>query len=441
MVKKYIGVSVALALAAALTVSCSGGGAGSGGGPEGSTPKPEAKSGEPVEITVVSTSGDSVESWDQRFGNMLKQKFPNYSIKYVPSTKQYGIKEMMVAGEPMDMYFDSISFLTGGLLGNSLQYDMTDLIKRSNLDFGSFEPSVVDAMKQLAGGKMYGVPVFNNNVVLYYNKDIFDKSGAPYPKDGMTWDEFTELMKKIIHTDGTNKQYVGYATSGTHVFRMNQLSLPYVDAKTEKATINSESWKKFIETVFVAPQLAGGYKDFVAARQAGPYTNEFFKTQEVATFALLSSSMLVEKSFETMNWDLVALPTFKDQPGVGSQGYPTYFSVTTNSRHKEEVMEIIKYLLSEEAQLRLSKMGVMTVLKNEEIRKAFGQESRYKDKNLKAVFYNQFAPIPYKSIYDPSLESPYTKAVGAAMDTGDINTALRTAEEDANKRIQDAKAK
>ena len=193
------------------------------------------------------------------------------------------------------------------------------------------------------------------------------------------------------------------------MLRMNQMSLPYVDEKTGKSAINGEGWKTFNETAFIAPMVAGGYKEFFAKYNKGPYTPEFFQTQQSATFALLSSSMLIDKGFETLNWDLVALPTFKELPGVGSQGSPTYFSVTSNSRHKNEAMEVINYLVSEEAQAHLSRKGVMTSLKNEAVQKLYGSESKWKDKNLKAVFFNKFAPIPYKTIYDTGLESPYVK--------------------------------
>ncbi|UQZ83380.1 Bacterial extracellular solute-binding protein [Paenibacillus konkukensis] len=435
---KNASLMLIIASLAASVTACSGG-KGETAGTEPAPVQSKSNPSEPVELVVVSTSGDSEDSFNERFGNAIKSKFPNYTIKYIPSRKEYGIKEMLVAGQQMDLYFDSISFLTGGLLGNGLQYDMSDLIKQSNVDLGTLEPGTIEAMKQLSGGKMYGVPVFNNNVVMYYNKDLFDKSGVPYPKDGMTWSEFSDLVKKLVRNDG-NKQYAGYAYSGTHVFRMNQLSLPYVDEKTGSATINDEQWKKFIQTVFLEPQTAGGWEEFVKATGKTPYTNEFFKTYGVATFALLSSSIFIDKNFETMNWDMVALPTFPDLPGVGSQPYPTYFSVTSNSQHKNEAMDVIAYLASDEMQTKLSKMGVMPAAKKEEIKQLFGTDSKFKDKNLKAIFYNQFAPIPYKSIYDLQLESPYTQAVGNAL-SGDMNTALRKAEEEANKRIQDAKAK
>ena len=57
-----------------------------------------------------------------------------------------------------------------------------------------------------------------------------------------------------------------------------------------------------------------------------------------------------------------------------------------------------------------------------------------KDKNLKAVFYNKLAPISYKTLVDSQLQAIYMKnIVPLSKGTMDINTLLRTAEEEANK--------
>ncbi|KRG11740.1 hypothetical protein ACA29_15285 [Lederbergia galactosidilytica] len=44
--------------------------------------------------------------------------------------------------------------------------------------------------------------------VMYYNKDIFDMVGEPYPEVGLTWPEAVELARKLtIERDGV--QYRG----------------------------------------------------------------------------------------------------------------------------------------------------------------------------------------------------------------------------------------
>ncbi|UUZ86101.1 extracellular solute-binding protein [Paenibacillus sp. P26] len=287
---------------------------------------------------------------------------------------------------------------------------------------------------------MYGIPVFNNNMVLYYNKDIFDKFGVPYPKDGMIWNEANALAAQLTRFD--QKQYVGLSSSETHMLAMNQLSIPFVDSATEKATIfTNEKWKTLFDTVFVGPSKAQGYTDYMRAHQEKlPYRNEFLKDRELAMFAWLSSIVFVfPDEFKAMNWDMVSLPTFESQPKVGSQAYPTYFAVTSMSKQKDQAMNVIGYLLSNEVQSRLSKIGVMPVLKDDAVKKMYGQESVFKDKNLAASFYNQFAPIPNKSRYDSLLLTPYAKTVPKVILNGDYNTLFRAAEEETNKKIEQAK--
>lgn len=61
--------------------------------------------------------------------------------------------------------------------------------------------------------------------------------------------------------------------------------------------------------------------------------------------------------------------------------------------------------------------------------------------NLSAAFYNNFAPIPFKSRYDSTLLTPYAKTVPKVVMDGDYNTIFRAAEEETNKKIEAAKAK
>ncbi|ULL16297.1 extracellular solute-binding protein [Paenibacillus sp. H1-7] len=385
---------------------------------------------EPIELFIVSASGDSVESFNDRFLDLVKEKYPNVNFTYLPWKKEGpSIQEMITAGQQIDIYYDSIGIFST-VQNYQLQMDMTELIKKHNVNLGSLEPATVDAAKIVSGGKeMWGVPVFNNNLVMYYNKDLFDKFGVAYPKDQMTWDELNELSKKLGRSDESNV-YVGYTTSANHALRMNQMSLPYLKQDTLKSAISSDPWKKYYETAFLVPYKASGLDAFTAKNNRLPN----FLTQEAAMFMYLSSAMFINKEYETLNWDMVPIPTLKEAPGVGSQPYPTFFGVTSTSKHKDEAMEIIKYLISEEVQMKLSKKGIMPVLNNEAVKKAFGQDSKFKNKNLKAVFTNQFAPVPYKSKLDSLVEKTYNEAVGTALNQ-DINTALRTAEEKANQLL------
>ena len=48
-------------------------------------------------------------------------------------------------------------------------------------------------------GKLLGLPIGYTTHVVYYNKDLFDKAGVPYPKGDWTWDELLATAKKVAN--------------------------------------------------------------------------------------------------------------------------------------------------------------------------------------------------------------------------------------------------
>ena len=51
-------------------------------------------------------------------------------------------------------------------------------------------------------GRIYGVPKDKDNIVLVYNKEMFDQAGVSYPDDTWTWDDLTDASQKIYDTTG-----------------------------------------------------------------------------------------------------------------------------------------------------------------------------------------------------------------------------------------------
>ena len=64
-------------------------------------------------------------------------------------------------------------------------------------------------------GKLYFFPTSWNSVVVFYNKDLFDRAGVPYPSANWTWDDFLKAAKALTKRDADGKvtQY-GYFVPG-----------------------------------------------------------------------------------------------------------------------------------------------------------------------------------------------------------------------------------
>src|SRR5690348_4255780 len=105
---------------------------------------------------------------------------------------------------------------------------------------------------------------------------------------------------------------------------------------------------------------------------------------------------------------------------------PVVFGMTSMAKDKDAAMEVIKYLVSEEDQLSEAKKGNMPILTSEAVRKAFAQDTPFKDKNWGALYYNQIAPGVVKNPYLLSVERVLTPYVQQVIEgKKDLNTALR----------------
>ncbi|TMV48573.1 extracellular solute-binding protein [Paenibacillus mesophilus] len=437
MSKKMVSMIAMLSVMSAFAMGCAKGSGGDSGADAAKDDPNKFNPNEPAELVVFTSSGADEASFNDRFGNYLKKKLPNYTFKFIQSKKGTTLPELMAAGEKFDIFYHTIGNFEYDLSQYNLQYDMTELIKKNKIDLTKFEPTVIDAIKQVSDGKMYALPVNIFNIVLYYNKLIFDKFGVPYPKDGMTWDETLATAKKLTRTEN-GLQYYGFATSPQHILRMNQFSLPTIDIKTGAPTINqNEKWKQFFQTVFVDPAEDEGYR----ALKKIPALSNFTQEQNVAMYAYLSAHIF--NNIKGVNWDhvdMVSLPTFKELPGIGSQAYPLYFGVTKLSKNPEAAFHALMQLTSAEFQTESAKQGNMPVLVDESIRKQIGKEAEYPNKNYNALYFNKFAPIPPRLPYDANLVVTYAAQANAlAAGTTDMNTSFRKTEETALKAIEDLK--
>lgn len=407
------------------------------GEPDG---QPKAAGGEPVELTIYSAGGTNNDEFEKNYAEFIRQKFPHITIKYINPREGEGSKfeNLILAGVNIDLYYESIGTFFSTLPRNQAEYDLTELIKQHNVDLNRFEPTLIDALRENGNGEIWGLPVTTNGMSLYYNKELFDKFGVPYLKDGMTWEEVYEVAAKLNRSD-SGKKIAGLAVSPSHSMRMNAYSLPFVDPATLKSTYSDERWRQILEPILKPAEdsLYRSKMDDLGGKL--PYTAEWLKTQELAILGVFSDWQVVSPNPVPFDWDMAAYPTMKDQPGVGSQQYPVYWAIPSFAQHKEQAFEVLKYLVSDEYQLEVSKRGGLTVLNDPEIRKAFGQNSINKDKNLAAAYYNKFAPISPKTAFEKTAETALTsKLPDLAAGRIDLNTALRQAEEEANKAIEAA---
>ncbi|TNJ65787.1 extracellular solute-binding protein [Paenibacillus hemerocallicola] len=439
---RKVWIAALLAATAAYTSACGGGGSqspSSGDGP--STVKDQDKPKEPIELLVYA-AGVSAEEFDTRFRSVLKNKFPHITVNYQTNTKGNSLAELVSAGTIPDLIRTDIPTLKSSYLDLQLGYDLGELIKANKYDMTRFDPSFTQEMVDAGRtGAIYGLPVPPYfPTVLYYNKSLFDKFGVPYPKDGMTWDEVYEIAKKMSRTEG-GVVYRGFSANFNSILRDNPFSLPVLDPSADKLA-DTEKWK----TIF------NNYKRFYDLPNNTIETtmnaeNNAFGNGRIAMQANQHNIYLVIPP--EIDWDIVSQPTMAGAPKRTGQRGPAYWSITRQSKHKEEAFRVIMEMLSDEVQLEDSKKGIPTTLVKKEVRDALGKgHPVYGSKNMKAIsYYEPSAPTPKRKpeLVDINGSSQtsvlYQQFIPFAQGKKDVNTALRDVEESLKKLLEQEKSK
>lgn len=220
LAKKYRWAAGAMVCTAVLLSGCS----------SKTAEKPVA--GEAVTIRLDQFSGSGASE------GALKEMIAKFNEQY-PDIKV----ELQSFG--YDDYFTQLqSKIVGGSAADVFELNFENFVAYASedvlLDIGAlmgdpsgFNQTALEAFQY--GGKQFGIPNSFSNVVLVYNKDLFDKAGAAYPTDDWTWKEMLEAAKKIRSLSGDT--YGMYRPVSFHEF--------YKGVKQNGGSLLSEDGRKF----------------------------------------------------------------------------------------------------------------------------------------------------------------------------------------------------
>jgi multiple sugar transport system substrate-binding protein len=397
---------------------------------------------DPVTLTLFHETSLSDVDFQTFFVEPLKKKYPYITLELVGkangTTKPY--EELIAANETPDLILaDNDWFMLLKQLG--LPQDLTELIKKYQIDLTKLDPQIIKTVQAMEPGQFPLMPYYTSAGAMFYNKDIFDKFGLSYPKDDMQWPAVMELGRKMTQVqDGV--QYIGIDLRlPDHM--VSPYSQPFVDPKTGKALVDIPLYKRILELFDQMYKMPG----FVQGSKYSYAPDGFVKDKIVAMFPDWYSktlSDLVQAQVDGLapNWDMVTNPTFDDSAGKGRHAISGGLVLTKSSKHKDQAMQVMQMMISREEQILLSSNAKVTILNDDGVKKAFGTAiPSLKDKNTAAIFKYPASATPPANIADKEVQAVIRNMrKELAINKKDINTVLREAQEQADKKIAEMNA-
>lgn len=163
------------------------------GGAKEITTTPEGK-----EKVVWAAYGYLAENKAGRIKDDFEAKYPQYEIEYVDlGSTDYLVRldTMVAAGERLDMALamDSVEYTARAR--EEMFLPIEEYVTKDGFDLLDGFGEGIKA--SYINGVLYGLPYTKGGFYIFYNKDMFDAAGMPYPTDDWTWAEFEEIAKKL----------------------------------------------------------------------------------------------------------------------------------------------------------------------------------------------------------------------------------------------------
>ena len=389
--------------------------------------------GGPVELLVQDVNtGTTDEQFLKFFVEPIQKKYPQIKL----TQTRDAIDKLLAAGTPPDIVLVSNPYLAT-IQEADIPEDLTQMIKTYSVDLQRFEPALIEQLHKLGGNKeIHGLPFAMNYGVLTYNKDLFDKFGVAYPKETNSWEELLELAKKLTRTD-SGTAYIGIMPSALGSMYW-QYGVPVFDKSKNSALLTTDQHAKVFSLLNQFYSIPGYIQNNTYAHSSNLFFKEFRVGMYPGWIAALISTFRNSGTQDMFNWDITSHPYFSDKPGYGREVDFHMAVVNKSSSKREAAYQVLLSITSDEVQTAISKAGRMPVLTKQEILDVFGQDSGlFEKKNLKNIFLMKPAPLPEASKFDPKINALLNGEVtrNVVIDRMDINTALRNAEEKANKEI------
>lgn len=207
-----------------------------------------------------------------------------------------------------------------------------------------FYPQALDALSY--NGKLYAIPRDISNLVIFYNKDLFDKNGISYPDENWTFDDFLKTAQKL-----TNKDCFGVSFDEDPLFYLPYLmsnggSFYEMDKPESQKALQfyADLRKKY----HVAP---------LKSESASATMGQMFLQQRIAMY--LSGHWMIPKLREEAGfvWDIARFP--KGTKGSIVPCDASGWAVSKSSAHKEEAFRLVKFLSSKDSAEKIKQCGLI----------------------------------------------------------------------------------
>lgn len=296
---------------------------------------------------------------DDTYKNIYKDRIaafqkanPNINVKVITVADNYETKlqTMMAGGKAPDVM--EVAENGQQFAAKNRFLDLTSKVKSANID--TEKTWGKEAVSQYTSdGKIFGLPDRSGPIIMYYNKDLFDKAGVKYPTSDWTEQDYENALEKLtVKKDGKTVQWGGASLDWTPCWGVFIKANGGDIIKNGKVAVNSP------ENLEVLKQYNDDYKkgyilDYKTLETVKNSSGDSYFSQ--GKVAMLETGFWNIASFSKLsglNWDIAPVQTGKEK---ASWPFGSALTISKQTKNQDAAWKFVQYMTGKDAQQILAK--------------------------------------------------------------------------------------
>jgi len=320
-------------------------------------------------VQVVSWADYREIALEEEVADSFAVRFPGIPVCF-ESLSGAGIYREKVltsiaAGTPPGVFLldgiDIPAFANRGVL-----LDLAPLAERAGVDTAAFHPRLRELFRR--DGQWIAFPKGFTPMVLYYNRNVFDRAAEPYPREGWTWAEFVDTARRLTSdTDGDGvEDRWGFGWAREFFYVQSWLWAGGGDLLTADGT-RATGALDAAETL----DAIAFYLDLATREKVVPRIEMFRRESSVPILRLFSSNRLgmfvsghwvvpqldAHEAAGRIRYGVASLPTRDGAPATPVL-YSSGWAVPRNAPHRKWAVQVAAFLSGETAQRIRARAGL-----------------------------------------------------------------------------------
>lgn len=260
--------------------------------------------------------------------------------------------------------------------------NLNNYVTRSGMDLKIFS-GLTDELK--INGGLYALPFRSDFWVTYYNKDLFDAAGVPYPTNDMTVQQYLALAAKVTRGIGSEKVYGAHY----HTWRSTVQLFGILDGKHGILDGTYDFIKPYYDLALKA-QDDGIVMDYGTLKATNTHYSGVFYNNQLAMIHMGTwwAPTIIDKikngEAQCVNWGIVKFPHPEGVAPGTTLGTVTSVAVNARSANKDAAWDFIRFMAGTEGAQIVATSGTFPAAKNDAVAEIIARQPGFpQDENSK----------------------------------------------------------